>query len=63
MSRLVLANVDALGAEIFPGLRYLLHELPVCIWYVVEGEDSPAKFEEEVCAEGDERPKGKLRCC
>lgn len=28
--------------------------------YVVEGEDSPAELEEEVCAEGDESPEGKL---
>lgn len=29
--------------------------------YVVEGEDSPAELEEEVCAEGDESPEGKER--
>jgi len=29
----------------------------VRVRYIVEGEDSPAELEEEVCAEGDESPE------
>ena len=32
----------------------------MCLRYVVEGEDAPAELEEEVCAEGNERPKRDL---
>ena len=59
---LVLTDIDTLGAEVFPCLRYLLHDLPVRLGYVIEGEDAPAELEEKVGAEGDEGPKGKL-CC
>jgi hypothetical protein len=59
-SRLVFANIHALCLKVFPRLGYLLHELLVRVRYVVEGEDSPAELEEEVCAKGNEGPEGKL---
>jgi hypothetical protein len=46
-----LTDIDALRAEVFPRLLYLLHEFLVRLGYVVEGEDAPAELEEEVCAE------------
>jgi hypothetical protein len=57
---LILTNIHALGLEIFPRLDDLSLQLLVCIWDVVEGKDSPAELEEEVCAEGNEGPEGKL---
>lgn len=60
LTHLVLADIDALCAEVLPCLCYLLHEFLVRLWYVVEGEDTPAELEEEVCAERDESPERKL---
>ena len=60
LSCLVFTNIYALCLEVFPRLCYLLHQLRVRLGYVVEGEDSPAELEEEVCAEGDESPEGEL---
>jgi hypothetical protein len=58
---LIFAHVHSLRAEVFPCLGYLLHNLGVCLWYIVEGEDAPAKLEEKVCAEGDEGPEWELQ--
>ena len=33
----------------------------MCGWDIVECEDAVAELEEEVCAEGDEGPEGKLQ--
>jgi hypothetical protein len=63
VSCLVLTDIDTLRAEVFPCLCYLLHDLLVRLWYVVEGEYAPAELEEKVGAEGDEGPEGKLRYC
>lgn len=45
---LVLADIDTLGLELFPCLRYLCHQFLVGLGDIVEGEHAPAEFEEEV---------------
>lgn len=36
------------------------HEFLVSLWNIVEGHDIVAELAQEVCAEGDEGPEGKL---
>lgn len=57
---IISTNINALGSELCPSLLDLCHQLRVCLRYVVEGEDAPAELEEEVCAEGNERPERDL---
>jgi hypothetical protein len=45
------ANIDTLCPELCSCLLDLCHQLRMRLGYVVEGEDSPAELEEEVCAE------------
>lgn len=59
-SYLVVANINALRFEVCPGNLNLLHKLCMRSRHIVEGEDSVAELEEEVCAEGDECPEWKL---
>lgn len=59
-STLVLANINTLGLEVNPGLLYLRLQFIVCLGDVVEGEDSQAELEEEICAERNEGPEGDL---
>jgi hypothetical protein len=55
------AHVNTLGSEFGSCFLYFGHQFLVRLGYIVEGEDSPAKLEKEVCAEGDECPKGELQ--
>jgi hypothetical protein len=57
---LILTNIHALGLQILPGLRYLALQLRIRIGNIVEREDTPAKLEEKVCAEGNKCPEGNL---
>jgi hypothetical protein len=57
---LIFANIHALGLQVLPCLQYLSLELRVRIWHIVERKDAPAKFEEKVCAEGNEGPERNL---
>jgi hypothetical protein len=43
-------------------LRDLLHQLVMRFGYIVEGGHAPAEPGEQVGAEGDEEPEGKLSC-
>jgi hypothetical protein len=55
-----LINVNAHGPELFLCVLNFSHQFLVCFWYIVEGEDAVAEFEEKVCAKGYEGPKGEL---
>lgn len=47
-------------SELNLSLLDLRRELLVCVGDVVEGKDAESEPKEEVCAEGDESPEGKL---
>jgi len=55
-----LVDINAQGPQVLLRLIDLEHEFLMSFRHVVKGEDSPTEFEEEVCAEGDEDPKGEL---
>lgn len=46
-----LINLDALSSQVRSGQINLLHELCMCLWNVVEGKNTVAKFEKEVGTE------------
>ena len=50
-------HLNALYLQLYSRLLNLLHELCVCLGYIVECEDTVAEFEEEKCAERDEGPE------
>jgi hypothetical protein len=54
------ADVNTLCPKVRTRFFDLRHQFCVCLWHVVEGEDSPAELKEEVCAERDEGPEGNL---
>lgn len=58
---LSLVDIDAQFPQVGLGQLDLAHQLLVGGGYVVEGHDVPAESEEEVGAEGDEGPEGKLK--
>jgi hypothetical protein len=57
---IVCAHIHALCPQFRTCLLYLSHQLLVRIWNVVEGKDSPAELEEEICAEGNKGPEREL---
>lgn len=56
-----LVDINALSPQIRSRQINLLHEFCVCLWDVVECEDTVAEFEQKVGAEGDKTPEGKLK--
>jgi hypothetical protein len=61
---LVLTNIHTPRLEIFPCFQNLSLQFRIRIRNVVESEDSPTEFEQEVCAEGNKSPEWNLvgRC-
>jgi len=55
-----LVDINAQSPQVLLRLIDLEHEFLMSFGHVVKSEDSPTEFEEEVCAEGDEDPKGEL---
>lgn len=60
MVSLVRTNVYTLSAQLGACFLDLCHQFLVCFGDVVEGEDTPAELEEEICAEGYEGPEREL---
>ena len=55
-----LINIHSLGPQISSGKINLLHELCMCLGYIVECEDSKSELEEKVGSEGNECPERQL---
>ncbi len=55
-----LVDINAQGSQVLLRLLDLAHEFLVRLGGVAEGEDAPAEAGEEVRAERDEEPEGKL---
>lgn len=53
-------QLDAFALQFLLCNFNLLHKLRMCLRHVVECVDTPAKFEQEVCAKRDQGPERKL---
>lgn len=56
----LLVDIDPFASQVLPRDLYLLHQLPVCFWHILEGEDTEAELEQKVRAEGNQCPEWKL---
>lgn len=57
---LISIHINPHPLQLHPRLINLRHQLLMCLRNIVECEHAIAELEEEVCAEGNEGPEGKL---